>query len=60
MFYQVLNAVISGGVQWRLKKKMLNGEIVFHLKRIGTEKHMRTSGFYRYEHLQKGGISKHS
>ena len=29
---------------------MFIGEITFHLKRIGTEKKMWTSGFYRYEH----------
>ena len=27
------------------------GKIIFHIKRIGTEKHMWTSGFYRYEHI---------
>ena len=32
-------------------KNMFNGEIIFHLKRIGSEKHMWTSGFYRYEHI---------
>ena len=26
-------------------------EIIFHLKSIGTEKHMWTSVFYRYEHI---------
>ena len=30
---------------------MFNGEIIFHLKSIGTEKHMWTSGFYRHEHI---------
>ena len=25
---------------------MFNGEIIFHLKKIGTEKHMQTSGFF--------------
>ena len=25
---------------------MLNGEIIFHLNRIGTEKHTQTSGLY--------------
>ena len=30
---------------------MFNREIIFHLKRIGTEKHTWTSGFYRYEHI---------
>ena len=32
-------------------KNMFNGEIIFHLKRTGTENHMWTSGFYRYEHI---------
>ena len=26
-------------------------QITFHLKSIGTEKHMWTSGFYKYEHI---------
>ena len=30
---------------------MFNGEIIFHLKRVCTEKHMWTSGFYRYEQV---------
>ena len=30
-------------------KQLLNREIIFHLKSIGTEKHMWTSGFYSYE-----------
>ena len=29
---------------------LVNGVIILHLKSIGTEKHMQTSGFYRYEH----------
>ena len=29
---------------------MFNEEIIFHLKRVGAEMHMRTSDFYRYEH----------
>ena len=36
---------------------MFNGEIIFHLKSIGTEKYMWTSGFYRYENtyiIKKG------
>ena len=46
VFYQVLNAVSDC-----VLKKMFNGEIIFHLKRIGTENHIRTSVFYRYEHI---------
>ena len=30
---------------------MFSGEIIFRLKRIGTEKQMWTSGFYWYEHI---------
>ena len=31
---------------------MFNGEIIFHFKTIGTEKHMwQNSGVYRYEHI---------
>ena len=44
---------------------MFEGEIIFHLQRIGNEKHclMWTSGFSRYEHLysyKNAGIAKHS
>ena len=38
---------------------MVNEEIIFHLKRIGNEKHMWNSGFYGYEHIysyKKAGI----
>ena len=41
VFYQVLNKA-SDGV---FKRKL------FHFKRIGTEKHMWTSDFYRYGHI---------
>ena len=30
---------------------MFNGEIILHLKGIGTEKDILTGGFYRYEHI---------
>ena len=46
VFYQVLDAV-SDEV---FKRKCLMEKWYFILKTIGTEKDMRTSGFYRYKH----------
>ena len=41
-------------------KKVFNGEITLHFKRIGTEKHMWVSDFYRYVHtFLKEQISRH-